>query len=82
MGCPESHPFAYDYYGDKDYCCAHDPAQTDDYCLADDNEMLGKACEHEPPCDNHPSVVREEVDTAKGLIFKMISLFSFIFLKT
>ena len=72
-GCPESHPFAYDYYGDNDYCCAHDPAQTDDYCLADDNEMLGRACEHTPPCDNHPSVVDEEVDSATGLIFKMFS---------
>ena len=75
MGCPESHPYAYDYYGDNDYCCPHDPAENpdSDLCEDDDNNLWGKECEHEPPCDNHPSVVREEVDSAKGLIFRMIS---------
>ena len=72
VGCPESHPYAYDYYGYKDYCCAHDPAQDpdSDYCVDDSNEMLGKACEHEPPCDNHPSVV----DEGKGKGFIKIKL--------
>ena len=68
MGCPESHPYAYDYYGDNDYCCAHDPAQTDDECLVG-NEMLGQACEN-PPCDDHPSVV----DEGKGKGFIKIKL--------
>ena len=71
MGCPESHPYAYDYEGDNDYCCAHDPAQTDDYCV-DDGRVDRLACPN-PPCDNHPSVVDEEVDSATGLIFKMFS---------
>merc|ERR1712227_844423 len=59
VGCPSSRPFAYDYYGNNDYCCPHDPAQNPDtdYCIDDNDEMLGMQCEHEPPCDNHPSVV-------------------------
>jgi len=59
VGCPASRPFAYDYYGNNDYCCPHDPAQNPDtdYCIDDNDEMLGMQCEHEPPCDNHPSVV-------------------------
>ena len=76
MSCPESHPYAYDNYGDNDYCCAIDPAKDpypSDYCVDDNNVMRGQSCEHEPPCDNHPSVVPEEDDSAKGLIFKMIS---------
>ena len=74
VGCPESHPYAYDNYGNYDYCCAHDPSQDpdSDYCVDDTDQMQGQACGN-PPCDNHPSVVPQEVDSAKGLIFRMIS---------
>jgi len=67
VSCPASHPFAYDYYGTNDYCCAHDPAQNpdSDYCVDDNDQMLGVGCEHEPPCDNHPSVV-DDVKAARG----------------
>ena len=61
MGCPESHPYAYDYYANNDYCCAHDPAQDpdSDYCRDDSDEVVGQACENwgvSTPCENHPSV--------------------------
>ena len=56
-GCPESHPYVYDYYENNDYCCPYDPAQNpdSDYC-GDGNVFEGKKCDLEPPCDDHPSV--------------------------
>ena len=73
MGCPASHPFAYDYYGSSDYCCPHDPAENpdSDFCIDEDDYFKGKECEHEPPCDNHPSVV-PQVDGKKSQMIKLI----------
>ena len=69
--CPSSHPHPYDYYGDNDYCCPHDPAQNPDtdFCVDDSNEMIGQACPN-PPCESHPSVV----DGGKGKRFIKIKL--------
>merc|ERR1712003_565118 len=53
-GCPESHPYAYDYDGDNDYCCPHDPDDDpDDFCRDEGFNFKGIECD-EPPCENFP----------------------------
>ena len=54
-GCSEDFPFAYDYHGDNDYCCAEE-------LINDDCHGYARSCSHEPPCENHPSVMSDEAD--------------------
>ena len=60
--CPASHPHAYDYTYEDDYCCPFDPSNApstdplqNDLCK-DGNDYKGIQCEAEWPCDSHPSV--------------------------
>ena len=55
-------PFAYDYYGDNDYCCSIEVTNGD--C-----DGTASNCDHEPPCDNHPSVMSDEADDEEGESF-------------
>merc|ERR1711976_403258 len=66
-GCPETHPYSYDYSYDGDKCCVYKMKEDEYYCGDDNNFYVGVDCPISPEergCEDHPSV-SQDIDPAK-----------------